>query len=79
MYELRVLYFSTSPYSAHSSDQSYYVVGIGIAEEKSSLGTAPANSPALCICLTVIFVFMQSFEYSGLIKVPLSLTPDFIS
>lgn len=79
MYEQSVLYFSASPRSAHSSDQSFYMKDTGIAQEKSALGTAPTNSPNLGICLTVNFVFMQSFKYSGLIKVPLSLTLDFIS
>lgn len=74
-----MLHFSTSPHFAHSPDQSFCTADADTAEEKSAQGTAPANSPALGICLTVDLVFLQSFRYSGLIKVPLSLTQDFIS
>lgn len=58
---------------------SFCTVDTDIAKEKSALGTALANSPALGICLTVDFVFLQSFRYSGLIKELLSLTQEFIS
>lgn len=79
IHEQTVLYFSTSPHLVSSPDQSFCVLYTDITEEKSAPGTAPTNSPAVGICLTVDFVFLQSFRYSGLIKVPPSLTQDFIS
>lgn len=41
-----MLYFSTSPHFAHSSDQLFCTVDTDTAKVKFALGTARANSPA---------------------------------
>lgn len=63
LHEPSMLNFSTSPLLGHSTDQSFCTVDTHTAREKFALGTAPANTHALGICLTVDFVFLQSFRY----------------